>query len=308
LKIKASAKTTTPTRAVPPLPETSFKKSDANGNKLRESRKAIVQTRIKHVATPNAIVQSKPTPAKTSSPAAPEQAKSILKAIAESTSLQLEAPSEPTVAHAIGQAARIPETMNSSLVEKIIGRPSLIAFVSTQPTAPASSNDATEIGNGESAEESEGYEDGLSAIERVRINVRPPVGEMPPDYASAKFAKSGEIVQRMGATRHWMMYEFNWEASALATRPVYFEDVNLERYGYSHGLLLEPFFSAGHFFLRVPFIPYMRGASPPRKPIYTLGYGRPGSYFPYYLHRPPVSLRGFSQQAAWTMGLIAVLP
>lgn len=279
---------------------------DARSSSVKKTHAAIAKTRIKHVAAPSSVVGTQPPSEKTAqrSVVVPKEEPSTSAVKPAST---VAAPRRSAVVRAFDTPDLNPESVNSKLVEKIVGRPSLITFVAGEQVTLSRSTGAANRPLGQPSEV-ENDEDGVTSIDRLTVNVRPTEGELPPDHASAKFEEKGRVVQRMGASRHWMMYEFNWEASALMSRPVYFEDVNLERYGYSHGLLLEPLFSAGHFFLRVPFIPYMRGANPPLKRIYALGYGRPGTYFPYYLHRPPFSLRGVVQEAACAVGLVYILP
>ena len=56
--------------------------------------------------------------------------------------------------------------------------------------------------------------------------------------------------------RAWDQVTFTWKASALCHKPLYFEEVGLERYGHSMGPVLEPVHSGAHFFLNVAFLPY----------------------------------------------------
>ena len=42
------------------------------------------------------------------------------------------------------------------------------------------------------------------------------------------------------APRNWQRMAMTWRASNLCHKPLYFEDVNLERYGHTHGPVLEP--------------------------------------------------------------------
>ena len=52
---------------------------------------------------------------------------------------------------------------------------------------------------------------------------------------------------------------FTWKASGLCHKPLYFEDVQLERYGHSWNPVVQPFMSAAHFFVSVPLLPYKMG-------------------------------------------------
>jgi hypothetical protein len=92
--------------------------------------------------------------------------------------------------------------------------------------------------------------------------------------------------------RNWSPTTFTWKASSLCHKPLYFEDVQLERYGHSWTPGLQPFMSAGHFFFSIPRLPYKMGLESPCECHYTLGYYRPGSCAPYMIEPIPFSLRG----------------
>jgi hypothetical protein len=101
---------------------------------------------------------------------------------------------------------------------------------------------------------------------------------------------------------------YTWKASGLCHKPLYFEEVALERYGHSAGPYLQPVASAAHFFLIVPALPYFMGVYPPNECIYTLGYYRPGSCAPYILDPFPLSVRGgLAEAAVWT-GMVFLIP
>jgi hypothetical protein len=88
---------------------------------------------------------------------------------------------------------------------------------------------------------------------------------------------------------------------------LYFEDVNLERQGYSCGIG-QPFVSAAKFYATIPALPYLLTAQPPYEPIYTLGEAPPGSPIPYMHERPPISPRGGAVQALVIGGLFLAIP
>ena len=95
---------------------------------------------------------------------------------------------------------------------------------------------------------------------------------------------------------------FTWKAAGTCHKPLYFEDVQLERYGHSWNPVLQPFMSAGHFFVSVPLLPYKMGLTPPCECMYTLGYYRPGSCAPYMIEPIPLSLRAGVSQALGVTG------
>jgi hypothetical protein len=108
--------------------------------------------------------------------------------------------------------------------------------------------------------------------------------------------------------RNWAPSTFMWKASGLCHKPLYFEDVHLERYGHSHGPLLQPIISGGRFFLAIPALPYLMGLEPPAECLYTLGYYRPGDCAPYMLDPIPLSVRGALFQAGVVTGMAAIIP
>ena len=97
--------------------------------------------------------------------------------------------------------------------------------------------------------------------------------------------------------RNWSPTTFTWKATGQCHKPLYFEDVQLERYGHSWNPVLEPFVSAGHFFVSVPLLPYKMGLTPPGECQYTLGYYRPGDCAPYMIEPIPLSIRAGVSQA-----------
>lgn len=101
---------------------------------------------------------------------------------------------------------------------------------------------------------------------------------------------------------------FTWKASSLCYKPLYFEDVQLERYGHYCHPLLQPALSRVRFWLTIPCLPYLVGVDPPNQCVYDLGYYRPGNCAPSMLEPIPISLRGALLQTGAVVGLAAALP
>lgn len=108
--------------------------------------------------------------------------------------------------------------------------------------------------------------------------------------------------------RNWTPSQVRWTASGLCHKPLYFEEVNLERYGHTAGPALQPVLSSAHFFVNIAFLPYKMGIHPPTECQYTLGYYRPGSCAPWVVPPVPLSLRGAVAQAATVSGLGLLIP
>ena len=130
----------------------------------------------------------------------------------------------------------------------------------------------------------------------------------------SEYDKSGEFPRDcpMGRgafePRAWAPTTYTWKASGLCHKPLYFEDVHLERYGHSWGPYIQQVFSGAHFFLTVPILPYKMGLYPPNECIYTLGYYRPGSCAPYLLDPLPFSIRAAVAQGGVMTGVAYLVP
>ena len=123
----------------------------------------------------------------------------------------------------------------------------------------------------------------LKSIRSITDTITPASTNVPPECPLGN--------QRFAA-RSWAPTTFAWTAAGTCHKPLYFEDVQLERYGHTWGPLWQPIISSAHFFATVPLLPYLMGVDPPRECQYTLGYYRPGNCAPYMLDPFPVSLRG----------------
>jgi len=108
--------------------------------------------------------------------------------------------------------------------------------------------------------------------------------------------------------RNWMPSVFAYQASALCHKPLYFEEVQLERYGHTTGSLTQPFVSGAHFFISLATLPYQMAISPPMECEYALGYYRPGSCAPWHIPPIPFSVRGGLAQTGFVVGGVYLIP
>ncbi len=108
--------------------------------------------------------------------------------------------------------------------------------------------------------------------------------------------------------RAWTRTLMTWKASNLCHKPLYFEEVNLERYGHTAGPFLQPVVSSAHFFVNIAVMPYKMGIHPPSECQYALGYYRPGNCAPWIVPPVPISLRGGLTQAAAMTGAFWLVP
>ena len=97
--------------------------------------------------------------------------------------------------------------------------------------------------------------------------------------------------------RHWAPQTVTWHASNLCHKPLFFENVQLERYGHSRGPFMQPVHSTLHFFKSIVFLPYNSAIHPANECQYSLGYYRPGSCAPWLVDPIPFSREGIRRQA-----------
>jgi len=99
-----------------------------------------------------------------------------------------------------------------------------------------------------------------------------------------------------------------WKASGLCHKPLYFEEIQLERSGHELGPIVQPVVSTAHFFKNVAFLPYKMGIHPMTECQYALGHYRPGNCAPWSIEPIPLSLRGAAAQAKVITGAALILP
>lgn len=145
------------------------------------------------------------------------------------------------------------------------------------------------------------------SMEELQINR---LGEGDLAYVSENWGlpKKCLIEQVAYTPRAWTPLTMTWKASNLCSKPRYFEEVNLERYGHTAGPWLQPVVSSAHFFVNVAVVPYKMGIHPPTECHYALGYYRPGNCAPWIVPPVPISARGALTQAAVMTGAFWLVP
>jgi hypothetical protein len=139
----------------------------------------------------------------------------------------------------------------------------------------------------------------LKRIRDITSDISADAGDFPPEcpLGDAPFEP-----------RMWAMTSFHWKASGLCHKPLYFEQVGVERYGHSLGPILQPIWSGVDFYGRIFLLPYEMGIEPPWECVYALGYYRPGSCAPKMIFPFPVSIRGGLLEAGAVLGAVYLLP
>jgi hypothetical protein len=151
----------------------------------------------------------------------------------------------------------------------------------------------------------------LRRITEVTIDAEFPAGAIPGDPGTEPEGYIHSPRPKFDDARLWGGWgevDFEWSATALCHRPLYFEQVNLERYGYTVGPYIQPVISGAHFFLTIPTLPYKLVAQPPRECVYTLGYYRAGSRVPRRWHHVNWDPTAATVQGIAVTGLVFLIP
>jgi hypothetical protein len=149
----------------------------------------------------------------------------------------------------------------------------------------------------------------------IGIGIMQPAGESPTDFATPCWEQINAGPN--GAFRCWPVLSYQWDATCLCYQPLYFEEINAERYGYicedgwfccGPGNCWQSAASAAHFFGTIPCLPYCLVAERPTECVYTLGHYRPGSCPPWRWHWPPWDPYAAAACAGVYTGLIFAIP
>ena len=111
------------------------------------------------------------------------------------------------------------------------------------------------------------------SIQEVRVDASEYESKVPEDRSANLFANSKRFGVDLGATDK----TFAFAAPNIRYQPLYFEDVSLERYGQTRGLIKQPFASAVKFFGGRAVLPLRALRDNPYSCDSPLGYCRPGS-------------------------------
>jgi hypothetical protein len=144
----------------------------------------------------------------------------------------------------------------------------------------------------------------LKPIEKILLNIQPDADTL----VKGSLPNECTLGHKPFVPRNWEATNFAWTASSLCNKPLYFQQVQVERYGHTWGPILQPVLSAGTFFVEIPLLPYSMGLYPPNECMYALGYYRPGSCAPYMIDPFPLSVRAGLVEAGAIVGAAAILP
>ncbi len=144
-------------------------------------------------------------------------------------------------------------------------------------------------------------------LSALSLSTALPAGKLPTN-AAAECAAHHPPVSDARLAGAWTTTEHHWSATCSRHRPLYFEEINAERYGYTVSYALQPVISAARFFATIPALPYKMAVKHPRACVYTLGHYRPGSCAPRRWNRLPWQLTAGVVEVGFIAGLILLVP
>jgi hypothetical protein len=139
----------------------------------------------------------------------------------------------------------------------------------------------------------ESLDPGIRPIGSLTIRIAPPEARddqgqrmaPPPDAARDYFAQQLPTSPPSLPYSPWMLDDSYGPPLNFCYRPLFFEEVNLERYGHSWGLL-QPAVSAAKFYGNVALLPYRLATQQPCECTYHDHHFRPGSWAPREIQMP----------------------
>ena len=132
--------------------------------------------------------------------------------------------------------------------------------------------------------------------------------QKPADEAQAAFSKFGEQHDLMQVGEVWLDESFFLGPAEFCHQPLYFEEVNLERYGTSSTPRLQPVVSGVRFLATVPALPYLMTIKRPRACWYDGSPYLAGRPAPWHKELPPLRLNAATVEGLVAAGLILVIP
>ncbi|GIW92098.1 MAG: hypothetical protein KatS3mg110_0139 [Pirellulaceae bacterium] len=141
------------------------------------------------------------------------------------------------------------------------------------------------------------------SLKELDTQIAPPAGSFPVDFSGQLFRPREAVAEGVPVPK-----TFWWEAPEIWWRPLYFDNVPLERYGQTPAPRLQPALSGAEFFLMLPIMPYKMAVDPPWSRKTNLGYYRPGSPTPCVGRRLPLQANALLTEAATWVALVFLLP
>ena len=156
---------------------------------------------------------------------------------------------------------------------------------------------------------------GFAPVTRLTIDTRikpdPNIKDeiqQPKDEAAQLFRQFGERRDYMQVGDEWLDESVYLEAARFCHQPLYFEELNLERYGTSRRPLLQPIISGARFFATVPALPYLMTVERPGACCCREGECPAGRPAPWHRELPPLRLDAAAVTGLVATGMVFLVP
>jgi hypothetical protein len=140
----------------------------------------------------------------------------------------------------------------------------------------------------------------------VPIDIRPTEGDLPEDFAAKRYADEPLIDETWPSDEPADIF-CSYTPWTVCYRPLYFEDIPLERYGSNVGCL-QTGLSGVKFFGSIAALPYKMTVRPPRSCECSNGFSRCGDCPPPGYGRREFRLDASLVEAAAVAGVVYILP
>lgn len=155
---------------------------------------------------------------------------------------------------------------------------------------------------------------GFDSINAMTIDISTPAAEgdgslaQPEDQAGPIFERHGDHQEYLNHGNVGLDPAFFLQPAEFCYQPLYFEELNLERYGTCKFPLAQPVLSGAHFFATVPAMPYLMSWKLPRRCYYDTTEYYAGRQAPWQRELPPLRLGPSAVETAAITGAILILP
>ena len=177
------------------------------------------------------------------------------------------------------------------------------------------SKEPSQVADGHEEVEADEVDPGFLRMDQLTMRVDVPVEKddrgdplpLPEDHAKAYFAKKGATPAEWLPYSYWMEEIGYGPALNFCYGPLYFEEVNLERYGTALPAV-QPAVSAARFFGTMAILPYRLATYRPNRCFYQDHHFRPGTPAPCEHAIPWLRPAGVVTEAGAIVGLILLIP
>ncbi|MCO6456514.1 MAG: hypothetical protein J5I93_14550 [Pirellulaceae bacterium] len=144
-------------------------------------------------------------------------------------------------------------------------------------------------------------------LDETQTDQQPPLQDKPGNAAALVLRQAGTVHYVSGPPRYPVSYRGLLSLANFCHRPLYFQEINLERYGTHHGIW-QPALSAAHFFAVIPQLPYRMAIERPNVCYHYYHPYLAGRPAPWERELPPLRANAALWEAGVILGLVFLIP